>query len=61
MSESERIQKDFDNFLKTGDDRPHKQRAHDKKLADRCLFAPLWFGAVGWSLFIWFLIVEFAR
>lgn len=56
MSESERIKDDFDNFLKTGDDRPHNQRAHDKKFSERCFCLSVWFGAIGWSLLIWVFI-----
>jgi hypothetical protein len=59
MSESKRIKADYEHFLRTGDDYPHHQRAHDKKVSDKLLCAAVWCLCAAFCSLCWFLFGEF--
>ena len=61
MSEEKRIKADYERFLRTGDDYPHLQRAHDKSKSERYAFGFFWCAAIVFCLSVLAFIVEMAK
>ena len=57
MSEEKRIKEDYEHFLSTGDDYPHLQRAHDKKVSQKLFSAAIWCFCVAFAVFVWSVVL----
>ena len=57
MTEQDRINKDFEHFKATGDDYPHCQRAHDKKMSEKLFCAAVWCFGLAFCVLVWSLIL----